>query len=1042
MLTRIIRWSVEHPLVVLTGAAILLVLGASTVLHTRYDVFPEFVPPQASVQTEAPGLVPEQVEQLITRPLENALQGANGVSSVRSESIQGLSVITVSFEEGSDPFRARQVVAESLAEAASSLPAGVAPPKLSPLTSSTMDLLKIGFLSDTLSPLELRDLVEWTVRPRLLAVPGVARATIFGGAVRRFEIRLRPAAMLARNVSMDEVSAAVRAAVTVRGGGFVDAGAQRVLIEARQDAYTPEQLAAIGVAPQGGAPVRLGDIAGIRESGEPRFGDTLIMGKPGVLIALSSQYGANTLETTLAVEAALREISPAIVGRGVSIHPALHRPANFIETAIAGIRIDLLLGAALVALVLLVFVRDMRVALISFVSIPLSLLAALIVLDRSGQSINTMTLGGLAVALGVVIDDAIIDVENISRRMRQAAAGSGAELRRVVVAASNEVRKPILSATTILALTIAPVLLLHGIQGAFFAPLALAFLLSILASLSIAMTVTPALASLLLRNHAPHSEPRFLGWLKLRHRRALEAVLAHPRQALFSVILVGIVTAGILATFGAELLPAFRERHYVLQLSGPPGTSLAAMQRVGTSLIDSLFHIEGIASAEQQIGRAEQGEDTWPPNRSELHVELAAVDGAAEERILGQIHELLDQYPGYQTEALTFLGDRIGESLSGETAAVAISLFGPDLDQLDRVAADLQSVVQGLPDATDVQIKAQPGAPLLRIALDPARMAQYGVGTTTAYDTIAAAFGGANIAQIAHGERLINVALGIAGAQPSQPESAAQLLIRGDAGRMLRLGDIATIDLSGGRTSVQHDGGRRRQVVTANPATADVAGFVSALKARIATQLQLPADVYLEFGGTAEGQSAAGRELLFNSAIALALILVVLSLAFGGWRAPALVLAGAPFAAIGGSVAVLLGGGVLTLGALVGFVTLFGITARNAILLIAHTEHLAFTDGLGWNRATVARATTERVTPILMTAIIAGLALAPLALGSGEAGREVQGPMAQVIVGGLLSSTLLSLLILPALVLAWLHPHNDHRHSTSGAALEGIADRG
>ncbi|MBK8309282.1 MAG: efflux RND transporter permease subunit [Gammaproteobacteria bacterium] len=1042
MLTRIIRWSVEHPVVVLSGAAILLALGISTVFQARYDVFPEFVPPQASVQTEAPGLVPEQVEQLITRPLENALQGANGVSGVRSESIQGLSVITVSFAEGSDPFRARQVVAESLAEAASALPAGVAPPKLSPLTSSTMDLLKIGFLSDTLSPLELRDLVEWTVRPRLLAVPGVARATIFGGKVRRIEIRLRPVAMLARNVTMDEVGAAVRAAVTVRGGGFVDTGAQRVLIEARQDAYTPEQIATIGIAPQGGAPVRLGDIAEVRESGEPLFGDTLIMGKPGVLIALSSQYGANTLDTTLAVEAALDEISPAITGRGVSIYPALHRPANFIETAIGGIRIDLLLGAALVALVLLVFVRDLRIALISFVSIPLSLLAALIVLDRSGQSINTMTLGGLAVALGVVIDDAIIDVENISRRMRQAAAGTAAELREVVIAASSEVRKPILSATSILALTIAPVLLLHGIQGAFFTPLALSFLLSILASLAIAMTVTPALASLLLRRHAPHTEPRFLGWLKHQHRRMLGAILAHPRQALLSVILAGIASSAIFATFGAELLPAFRERHYVLQLSGPPGTSLAAMQRVGASLIDSLLHIEGIASAEQQTGRAEQGEDTWPPNRSELHVELAAVDGTAEERILVQIRELLDRYPGYQTEALTFLGDRIGESLSGETAAVAISIFGPDLDQLDRVAARLQSVVQAFPDATDVQIKAQPGAPLLRIALDPVRMAQYGVGTTIAYDSIAAAFGGATIAQITHGERMVNVAIGLDGAQAVQPESAAQLLIRGEAGRMLRLGDIATIDMSRGRTSVQHDGGRRRQVVTANPATADVAGFVSALKARIAGQLQLPAEVYLEFGGTAEGQSAASRELLFNSGIALISILIVLSLAFGGWRAAALVLAGAPFAAIGGSVAVLLGGGVITLGALVGFVTLFGITARNAILLIAHTEQLAFAEGFGWNRETSLRATTERVTPILMTAIIAGLALAPLALGSGEAGREVQGPMAQVIVGGLVSSTLLSLLILPALVLAWLHPHNDDRHGSAGAVLEGIADRG
>lgn len=1037
-----IRWSVRHPVVVLLLATIVLALGVASLSSASFDVFPEFVPPQVSVQTEAPGLAPEQVEQLVTYPLENALLGVNGVGGVRSESIQGLSVITVTFIEGVDPYRARQLVAEQLADTARLLPATVSPPKPSPLTSSTMDLLKIGFVSDSLTPRELRDFVDWVVRPRLLGVPGVARATIYGGEVRRIEIRLDLAAMLARGIGADDVMSAVRAATAVRGAGFVETAEQRIVVDARLDALDAGSLARVGVAPQGGVPVALGEIAEVTDAGEPRFGDALIMGQPGVLIALSSQYGANTMDTTKRVELALQDLAPVIEARGTRMYPSLHRPANFIETAIAGIRIDLLAGAGLIAAVLLLFLRDLRVALISFVSIPLSLLAALLVLHRSGFTIDTMTLGGLAVALGVVIDDAIIDVENIVRRMRTLRPQTAPALRAGIVAASLEVRKPILAATLTLAMTMLPVLLLHGLQGAFFAPLARAFLLSIGASLVVAMSVTPALSVLLLRHHAPRAEPRFLAAFKRWHARVLGATLERPRAMLAVVLVAGILGGMLFLDFGAELLPAFRERHYVVQLGGPPGTSLAAMRRVGSAISRDLLALKGIASIEQQIGRAEQGEDTWPPERCEFHIELAAVDGAAEERILGEIRRVLDGYTGYQSEVLTFLGDRISESLSGETSAVSISVYGKDLDQLDAIAGNVAAIVRATPGAADVQLRAATGTPAMRVSLLPERMAIHGVGPGAAFDAVEAAFAGMNIAQVYAGERIVNVTLGLAGPQRLQPESAAQLPVRGESGRLLHLADIARIELATDRGSIRHDGGRRRQVVTTNPSTRDVAGFVTDLRERLHRSLALPSGVYVEISGAAAGQEAATRDLLMNAGIALIGVLVVIGLTFGGWRAGALILAGAPCAALGGAIAVALGGGVLSLGSLVGFVTLFGISARNTVLLIAHAEYVAFAEHRGWQRAAVLAATSERVTPILMTAIIAWLALFPLALGSGEAGREVQGPMAQVIIGGLVSSTVLSLFVLPSLVLAFLNPHNEGEGNPEhgrGAWREDIA---
>ena len=1018
MLTSIVRHSLRYPWLVMLLAALLLVFGIQVVRSAAYDVFPEFVPPQATVQTEARGYVAEQVEALVTRPLESIINGANGVESVRSESIQGLSVISITFKEGSDPYRARQQVSEALADASSQLPSGVGPPVITPLTSSTMDLLKVGFLSDKMSPMELRDLVQWTVRPRLLAARGVARANVYGGQQRRIEVRVRPADLLARGLSLADVATATQHLLQINGGGFADTPNQRILIEPDSGDLTTKAIAqTVLTSSAGGGALHIGDVADVVEAPMPAFGDALVMGKPGVLLTLSSQYGANTLDATKGVEAALSEIVPVLKAKGVTVYPAMHRPANFIETALSGIQRDLLIGAGMIAVVLLLFMRDLRVAAITFLSIPLSLLAALIVLHLAGQTINTMTLGGLAVALGVVIDDAIVDIENIVRRLRGVEATE--DRRAIIEHASIEVRGPVVYATFVLALTIMPILFLTGLQGAFFAPLALSFLLAVLASLIVAMTVTPALALLLLGRTKPHEEPKLLGRFKDRHQAIAERLFARHGGIAIGVGVIGLGAMLGTATFGSELLPSFRERHYVIGVTGPVGASFDWMRGTGIQISKKLLAIPEVLSVEEQIGRAEAGEDTWEPNRGEFHVRLRAVNGAGEDAAQEKIRAVLEGTPALQSEVTTFLGDRIGESLSGETSAVVVSVQGGDLDTLDRVANQVAAQLKATPNAVDVQVQMQPGTPILRITLDPDRMALHGVDPANAGEAIDAVFEGVPAGQLSLADRTVGAAVVVPPEFRQDPEAIGEMLVRGANGQAVRLADIATIALEEGRSTIAHDAGQRRQVVTANVTGSDVSGFVAQAKQHIAANVHLPAGVYLSWGGQAEGQAAAARQLASNVALAAIAIIALLILAFGGVRPALLIVAGMPLALAGGVIAVWLSGGILSLGALVGFVTLFGISARNSILLISHADNLVREEGASWSRETVLRATRERVAPIMMTALVTAFGLAPLALESGQAGREVQGPMAMVILGGLVSSLALTLLLLPALTLRW-----------------------
>jgi CzcA family heavy metal efflux pump len=1026
MLQAIVQFSLRFRGIVLALACVVIGYGLWVAAHAKLDVFPDFVPPQVTVQTEAPGLAPEQVETLVTRPLENAINGLGSQESLRSETIQGLSVITVVFKDGTDIQVARHMLAEKIGEASSLLPVGVKPPKLSPLVSSTMDLLKIGLLSEKLTPMELRTFADWILKPRLLSVPGVAKVSVFGGEVRQLQIQVHPEQLVARGLTLTDVLNTARVSTGMRGGGFIETVNQRIVVQTDGQLLTPEAIGEVAVVTSAaGVPVRLKDVATVAYGPEPKFGDALVMGKPGLLLTMSSQFGANTMEVTRLLEAAIEDLKPLLVREGITLFPRLHRPATFIEVSLRHIGRSLLLGAALVAIVLFVFLGHVRTALISLAAIPLSLLGAVIVMDRFGVSLNTVTLGGLAIAIGEVVDDAIIDVENIVRRLREnSTLAAPRPLIAVILAASLEVRSAVVYATFIVALVFLPVLTLTGLQGSFFAPLAKTYILAILVSLGVALTVTPAMTLLFFSRGTKDAEPpRLQSWLRSLYEKLLGGVARNPWPVAGAVLLFVGLALSRLSSLGGAFLPEFREGHFVLGVSTAPGTSLPEALRIGQQISLALLANPHIDTVEQQIGRAELGEDTWGPHKSEFHVELKPLSGDEEEGVSAEIRDILKNIPGIQFEILTFLGDRIGESISGETSPVVVNLYGENLDDLDAKAADVAKALESVPGAAEVEVKSPPGAPRMAVRLRPAELSVYGLRPVEVLEAIETSYQGTVVAKIYRDAEVNDVAVMLDPATRQNPEDIGALLLSAPNGRRVPLRAVADIYRSTGRFSILHDGARRRQTVTCHP-TRDVQSFVADARRIVAEKVPLPKGLYLEFAGAAEAQTAATRQLLLHSSIAAVGILLLLAVVLGHWRNLAVVLVNLPFALAGGVLALWLfklfgdsKDAALTMGSLVGFVTLFGVTTRNAIMLLSHCEHLVTVDRLPWNLATATRAASERLVPILMTATVTGLGLLPLALHSGEAGCEIEGPMALVILGGLATSTLLNLLVLPTLAL-------------------------
>lgn len=747
------------------------------------------------------------------------------------------------------------------------------------------------------------------------------------------------------------------------------------------------------------------------------------MGQPGVLLSLASQYGSNTLRVTQAVEAALADVRPALTAEGIKVFPALHRPANFIQRALGNLGHAIVIAALLILAVLYVFLRDWRSALITFLAIPLSLLAAIATLNFFGYTLNTMTLGGFAVSLGVLVDDAIIGIENILRRLRENTALETPTPRLDVIAtAAFEVRSSVIYATLVAIVVFLPELFSTSIQGRFVGPMATAFILAVLASLVVAMTVTPALCALCLSVKDTNWEsPRWILRAKSWQAFAIEAVQA--RLGTFVVLLTALFAGALalLPLLDATLMPVFREGHFVVQVSSSiPGTSFDEMLAIGRRVSSEVLKLPYVQTVEQQIGRAELSEDTWGPHRSEFHVELkpdATIDQTAAEEALRQI---LENYAGIQTEVVTFLGDRISESLSGETAQVAIKVFGDNLDQLDRVGLQIQNALSDEQGIIDLQFNRQTGTPTFSIALDADALAANGVKADTVLDVIEADYAGVKVGQTYLGTRSIDVVVLLDDSLRHRLDYLPNILIAGPFGPV-PLSQLGRITPTSSRYSIEHDGGQRRISVTFNVKGRSLQEAVAEAQNRISS-IKLPAGTYVEFAGAAEEERGARTEMAFYSVLALVLIFMLLFLCFR-WRVhPWLVMANLPFSLIGGIFAIAISGVGLTLGAIVGLITVFGISARNAILLLAHYEHLVENEGAPWNAATITRGAQERLVPILMTALVTALALMPLAFGINQAGQEIEGPMAITVLGALLSSTLLNLALLPALALRCSRP--------------------
>ena len=811
---------------------------------------------------------------------------------------------------------------------------------------------------------------------------------------------------------------AARRATGVRGAGFVDTTNQRIVFQTEGQSLTPDDIGRTVLLSHGAASVTLGNVADVIEAPEPPIGGASIQGKPGVILNVAEQYGADTVEVTKRVETALEELRPGLVADAIMLEPDLFRPANFIMIATTNVRDSLIIGGVLVIVVLFLFLFDLPTAAISCTAIPLSLLTATLVLERLGITLNTMTLGGLAIAIGVVVDDAVIDVENIVRRLREnARLAAPRPCAHVVLDATFEVRSAVVYATFAVILVVLPIVTLSGLTGRLFAPLGVAYSLAVLASLVVALTVTPALAMALLPGRVPPRDPPMVRWARATYEALLQQFARRPRTLMATAAVFTVAGCTALPFFAGEFIPELKEGHFVVHMSAVPGTSLEQSLRVGSHVADTLLKLPAVRSVAQRAGRAEQSsEDTWGPHYSEFEVDLKPdVSGDDAEHAQADIRGAFADLVGVNSSVMTFLTERIEETLSGYTAAVVINVFGNDLNVLDQQAQEIARVVGELQGATDVEVQSPPGLPQLTISLRKPDLERWGFDAVTVLDLIRIAYQGDIVGQTFKGNEAFHVITILDQTSRNNITKIGELPLRSPSGSYVALKQIADIREVAGRYQVLHEGARRVQTVTVNVTGTDVPSFVQAAKAAIAKKVPLASGTYIQFAGTGEAQSRSQRDLALNSLIAGVGVILLLSIITRNWQNLLLILANLPFALVGGVLAVFVTGGLLSLGGMVGFVTLFGITLRNSILMIAHYEHLVEAEGMQWELKAAIKGASDRLIPILMTSIVTALGILPLALGRDHPGREDQGPMAIVVLGGVLTSMALNLLVLPTL---------------------------
>ena len=1023
MMRALVAQCLRMRVLVIALSVVLLALGARRASTARIDVFPEFAPPKVEIQTEAPGLSALEVEKLVTTPLERGLAGVPFVTAMRSKSVLGLSSVTLLFESDVDPFRARQLVQERVAAQASALPTIAKPPvMLSPL-SSTSRVMKIGIGSKTASTLDLSDLVRFTVRPRLMAVPGVANVAVWGERPRELEVRVDPEKLEAFGLRLDDVVTAAREATSPASLGYVDTKNQRLAVTEAPFGTTREGLSAALVAVRpGGATVRLGDVARITEGAPPPIGAGAVTGGDGLLLIVEKQPWGNTVEVTRGVEAALDALRPAMPG--VEVDSRIFRPATFVERAFASLGNAVGVGCVLVVVVLFAFLYDVRTAFISVTAIPLSLVAAAAVLALRGQALDTMSLTGLVVALGEVVDDAIVDVENIERRLAQNALSATPRPRfDVVVDASIEVRGAVVYATAIVVLVFVPVYFLDGLAGAFFRPLAVSYVLAVAASLLVALVLTPTLSYVLLRHDPQRGNRR--GPLARLVARAyaplLERIVGRWRAAL-GVLVVALLAAGaVVPALGEGFLPRFQETDVLMHWVGRPGTSVEEMQRLTENVRKELLAVPGVRHFGSHIGRAEVADEVVGTSFAELWVSLdPSVDRAA---TLAAIDTIVHGYPGLYRDVQTYLEERMKEVLTGGSGALTIRVFGPDLGVLRAKAEEVRAAVSAVPGASSVKVEPQVLLPEVVLTFDPERLERVGLTAAEVRRTVSTYMQGTRVGEVVRDDRTVAVVVRGEDGLRADVTSLRELRVplpraSGAGGGTVRLADLGAVEVRPSPNVVLRDGGSRRIVAR------DVREAVA--------KVAFPEGHHAEVLGQHEAREKARQGMLALSALALVGIALVLYADFRSTRLVLFVMGTLPFALVGGIAGVLVTGGIVSLGSLVGLVTVLGIAARNGILLVGHFRHLEAEEGVAFGRDLVVRGAKERVVPVVMTGLTTALALVPLVMAGEKPGNEIERPMAIVILGGLVSSTLLCLTLVPGLYLRF--GASASRKSTESAA--------
>ncbi len=1018
MLDTLIRFSLTHRGLVLLAAGLLLVLGSLSIAELPLDVFPDVSAPTVTVVTEASGLAPEEVELTVTFPLESVLNGAPGIRRVRSVSAAGISVLWVELDWGEDVYRARQVVSERLP--AARLPAGVDPPQLGPISSVMGEITFLALTSESLSPIELRRVAETVVRRALLALPGISQVVPIGGEVPEVQVEADPLALAQRGLTVDDLTSALGEASRTSAAGFHVDGGQEYPVRALGRARGPADLAATVLSVPGGVPLTVADVATVRIGAEPRRGTASYKTRPAVILSVQKQPDANTLVLTREIDRALASLTRSLPP-GVTVETENFRQADFIELALSNVAKALRDGAVLVVLVLFLFLGNLRTTLISALAIPLSLVAGVLVISRFGFGLDTMTLGGLTIAIGALVDDAIIDVENAFRRLRQERARPEGQRRpafEVVFRASSEVRGAILFATLIIVLVFLPLFVLPGLEGRLLRPLGVAYVAALGASLVVSLTVTPVLCLLLLPRSGAleRGEPWLLSAFHRAYRPTLEWALRHRGLVIAPTVVLTAVALALVFFLGRSFLPPFNEGALTVSVVSPPGIPLAESDALGRQVEEALLAFPEVVSTSRRTGRAERDEHVQGVNASEMEVVLR--EGRPKEELLAEMRRAVATLPGAQVTFGQPISHRIDHMISGSKTNLAVKIFGPDLAVLRGLAGRVQTLIGEVPGIVDVSNQEQASVPQLAIDFDRRALARHGLTPAALSRTIEALFQGTAAGEIVEAGLVSRVVVRLPERLRASRADLAGLPVPTPAGLTLRLGDVAEPRFDLGPGLVRRENAERVAVVSANVSGADLTGAVERVRQALEAALTLPIGYRIAYGGQFEEAARSLRRLAALSGLALLGVYGLLFAAFRRHRHALIVLVNLPLALVGGVFAVALGGGVLSVASLVGFITLFGIATRNGVLLVSHYQHLMREEGLSRDEA-VRRGSRERLAPVLMTALTAGLALIPLILAGDRPGNEIQSPMAEVILGGLLTSTFLNLVMVPVLFARW-----------------------